>query len=171
MFIIKKIRRMKRLVVYIAKCITAVLISFLLARLLHYNDYIWGLISMILVLSPDGTDALTLATGRIKANLIGAGAGLIMLLIHPATVIMVAGAVAITVIVCYFLKLENPTRSALAASIIVTLHESGPHIWDIALERVMAVLSGCILGLLITYAFHSRFITWPAEVPVEHGET
>jgi len=162
---------MKRLVVYIAKCITAVLIAFLLARLLHYNDYIWGLISMILVLSPDGTDALTLAAGRIKANLIGAGAGLIMLLLHPTTVIMVAGAVALTVVVCYFLKLENPTRTALAASIIVTLHESGPHIWDVALERVIAVLGGCLLGLVITYIFHSRFMTGPAEVPVEHGET
>ena len=162
---------MKRLVVYIAKCITAVLIAFLLARLLRYNDYIWGLISMILVLSPDGKDALTLAVGRIKANLIGAGAGLIMLLLHPTTVIIVAGAVAITVVVCYFLKLENPTRTALAASIIVTLHESGPHVWDVALERVIAVLGGCILGLAITYVFHSRFITRPAEVPVEHGET
>lgn len=162
---------MKRMIVYAAKCITAVLISFLLARLLHDNEYIWGLISMILVLSPDATDALTLAAGRIKANLIAAGAGLIMLLLHPTTVITVAGAVAITVIVCYFLKLENPTRTALAASIIVTLQESGPHIWYVGLERVIAVLGGCMLGLVITYVFHSRFITRPAEVPVEHGET
>jgi uncharacterized membrane protein YgaE (UPF0421/DUF939 family) len=162
---------MKRLIVYMAKCVTAVLITFFLAELLHYNEYIWCLISMILVLSPDGNDALTLATGRIKANLVGAGAGLIMLVLHPMTVIAVAGAVAITVVACYFVKLENPTRTALAASIIVTLHESGKHIWDVALERVVAVLAGCLLGLLITYIFHSKFITRPAEVPVEHGET
>jgi len=161
---------MKRLIVYAAKCVTTILIAFLLAQLLHYNDYIWCLISAILVLSPDGKDALTLAMARLKANFIGAGAGLIMLLLHPMTVIMVAGAAAITVVTCYFAKLENPTRSALAASIIVTLHESGKHIWDVALERVASVLAGCLLGLLITYVFHSRFITRPAEVVSEHSE-
>ena len=108
---------MKRLIVYAAKCVTTILIAFLLAQLLHYNDYIWCLISAILVLSPDGKDALTLAMARLKANFIGAGAGLIMLLLHPMTVIMVAGAAAITVVTCYFAKLENPTRSALAASL------------------------------------------------------
>ena len=161
---------MKRLIVYAAKCVTAVLFVFMLARLLHYNDYIWGLISTILVLSPDGTDALTLALGRIKANLIGAGAGLVMLLLNPATILMVAGAVLITVVACYFAKLENPTRSALAASIIVTLHESGKHIWDVALERVVAVVGGCILGLLITFLYHSRFINRPAEAPTHQPE-
>src|SRR3954462_378301 len=108
---------MKRLIIYILKCVTGVLVAFLLARLLNYTDYIWCLISIILVLSPDGKDALTLATARMKANLIGAASGMIMLLINPATVIMVAGAVVITIIACYLLKLENPTRSALAASI------------------------------------------------------
>jgi uncharacterized membrane protein YgaE (UPF0421/DUF939 family) len=154
---------MKRLIIYILKCVTGVLVAFLLARLLNYTDYIWCLISVILVLSPDGKDALMLATARMKANLIGAASGMIMLLINPATVIMVAGAVVITIIACYFLKLENPTRSALAASIIVTLHESGKHIWNVALERIVAVVAGCILGLLITFAFHSRFIDRPAE--------
>ena len=84
---------------------------------------------------------------------------------------MVAGAVAITVVVCYFLKLQNPTRTALAASIIVTLHESGPHIWDVAPERILSVLAGCLLALLITYAYHSRIITRPSEVPVEPSES
>ncbi len=158
-------KNLNRLIIYIAKCVTGVLIAFLLAQLLHYSDYIWCLISIILVLSPDGTDALTLAVSRMKANLIGAGAGLIMLVLHPVSVIMVAGAVIITIVVCYFAKLENPTRSALAASIIVTLHESGKHIWDAALERVIAVLAGCLLGLVITFIYHSRFTTRPAELP------
>jgi uncharacterized membrane protein YgaE (UPF0421/DUF939 family) len=161
---------MKRLIVYVANCVTGVLIAFLLAQLLIYSDYIWGLISVILVLSPDGNDALTLAMSRMKANLIGAAAGLVMLLLHPITVVMVAGAVAITIVVCYFVKLENPTRSALAASIIVTLHETGKHIWDVALERVIAVVAGCLLGLIITYVYHSRFITQPVEAPHSQGE-
>lgn len=160
---------MRRLLIYIAKCVTAVLVAFLLAKLLHYNEYIWCLISIILVLSPDGKDAVTLATGRIKANLIGAAAGFLMLLFNTETVIIVSGAVAITIVACYFAKLENPTRTAIAASIIITLHESGKHVWDIALERVVAVIAGCILGLIITFIFHSRFITRSAEASAEEG--
>lgn len=155
---------MKRLVIYVVKCVTGVFIAFSLARLLHYSDYIWCLISIMLVLSPDGNDAPALAISRMKANLVGAGAGLVMLIINPATVMMVAGAVIITIILCYYTKLENATRTALAASIIVTLHESGKHIWNIALERIIAVIAGCILGIIITYIFHSRFITGPAEI-------
>lgn len=160
---------MKRLIVYAAKCIVGVALTFLLAQLLHYNDYIWCLISIMLVLSPDGRDALTLAVNRMKANLIGAAGGFAMLLLHPITIIAVAGAVVITIVVCYYAKLENPTRTALAASIIVTLHEGGKHIWNVALERVIAVIAGCILGIIITYIFHSRFIARPAEIP-QHEE-
>jgi hypothetical protein len=35
-----------------------------------------------------------------------------------------------------------------------------------ALERVLSVLAGCVLGLLITFAFHSRFVSRPAEEPI-----
>jgi uncharacterized membrane protein YgaE (UPF0421/DUF939 family) len=155
----------KRLLVYMAKCVAGALMVFLLAHLLNYQDYIWCMISVMLVLSPDGTDAVSLAMSRIKANLVGAGAGLLMLIVHPSTVVMVSGAIAITVAVCTVLKLEPSTRSALAAAIIVTLHEAGKHIWDTALERVLAVLAGCLLGLLVTFVFHSRFTNRPAEAP------
>jgi len=95
-------KNMKRSAIYAAKCVTGVLISFSLSQLLHYTDYIWCLISIILVLSPDGTDAISLSVNRMKANLIGAGAGLVMLLLHPYTVVMVTGAVVITIVICFF---------------------------------------------------------------------
>ena len=145
------------------KCIAGALLVFLIAHLLHYADYIWCLISVMLVLSPDGTDAVSLAMSRIKANLVGAGAGLLMLVVHAPTVVMVSGGIAITVAVCTLLKLEASTRSALAATIIVTLHEAGRHVWDTALERIVAVLAGCLLGLVVTFIFHSRFTSRPAE--------
>ena len=149
---------MKRLLIYIAKCVTGVLIAFLLAKLFHYNDYIWCLISIILVLSPDAKDALPQASNRIKANLIGAAAGLFMLLFHVNPEYTVSGAVVITIIVCTYTKLETATRTALAATIIVTIHENGKYIWDTSLERVIAVIAGCIIGIVITFVFHSRFI-------------
>jgi len=158
----------KRLLVYMGKCVAGAGLVFLLSWWLHYEDYIWCLISVMLVLSPDGTDAVSLAMSRIKANLVGAGARLLMLLVHPLPVLMVAGGIAITVAVCTLLKLEPSTRTALAATIIVTLHEAGRHVWDTALERVLSVLAGCLLGLLITFIFHSRFTNRPAEASAHH---
>ena len=161
---------MKRLLIYIAKCVTGVLIAFLLAKLFHYNDYIWCLISIILVLSPDAKDALPQASNRIKANLIGAAAGLIMLLFHISPEITVSGSVLITIIVCYITKLEVATRTALAATIIVTIHENGKYIWDSALERVIAVVAGCVIGIIITLIFHSRFVNPTPEIGIKADE-
>lgn len=160
----------RRLLVYMLKCITGTLLVFLLAWLLHYKDYIWCLISVMLVLSPEGSDAVPLAMSRIKANLVGAAAGLIMLVVHPPAIIMVSGAVAITVVLCTLLQLEVAARSALAATIIVTLHEAGKHVWDTAVERIIAVLAGCLLGLVITFLFHSRFTSHPVDAPPPQQE-
>ncbi|RAJ07015.1 fusaric acid resistance family protein [Chitinophaga skermanii] len=150
--------RILRVLIYAAKCVAGALVVFLLSWLIDYDEYIWCLISVMLVLSPDGSDAVALALSRIKANLVGATTGLIMLFIHPTQVVMVISAIAITVILCNVLKLEAATRTALAASIIVMTHEVGTHVYDAAVERVIAVLVGCSLGLMITFAFHNKFI-------------
>jgi len=160
----------KRLLIYMAKCVAGTLLVFLLAWLLNYKDYIWCLISVMLVLSPEGSDAVPLAMSRIKANLVGAFAGLLLLIVHPPMIIMVGGAVAVTVVLCTLLQLEASARSALAATIIVTLHEAGRHIWDTALERIIAVLAGCLLGLLVTFIFHSRFTSHPVDAPPPQQE-
>ncbi len=143
---------MKRLLIYIAKCVTGVLIAFSLANLLHYN-------------------AIPQASNRIKANLIGAAAGMTMLLFHAAPGFTVSGAVIITIIVCFFTKLETTTRTALAATIIVTIHENGKYIWDTALERVIAVVAGCLIGIIITLIFHSRFISSSIEPGLKTNES
>src|SRR5437868_6592972 len=62
--------RTRRLVTYIIKCVTGALIVFTIARLVHYNDLGWSLISTMLVLSPDAKDAVPLAITRIKANVL-----------------------------------------------------------------------------------------------------
>jgi uncharacterized membrane protein YgaE (UPF0421/DUF939 family) len=148
--------RLKSLAIYAAKCVAGTLIVIGISSLLHYKDFIWALISVILVLSPDGKDTLDLAFIRIKANAIGASAGLLCLLICPANMWTISLALSVTLYVCYFFKLDAAARSALAATIIIMLHEEGKHIWDTALERVIAVLAGCVLGLLITVVFHFR---------------
>lgn len=148
--------RIRSLLIYAAKCVTATLIVFILSSFLHYKDIGWCLISVILVLSPDGKDSVPLAFTRIKANIVGASVGLLCLLISPTNMWILSAALAITLSLCYFFKFDTAMRSALAATIIIMLHEEGKHLWDTALERVIAVLAGCTLGLLITFTFHFK---------------
>lgn len=148
--------RVKTVLIYAGKCVTATLIVFILSEALAYKDIAWCLISVILVLSPDGKDAFPLAFTRIKANLVGATVGVLCLLIATPGMWILAFALAITLSLCYLFRFDAATRSALAATIIVMLHDTGKHLWDTALERVIAVFAGCTLGLLITLAFHFK---------------
>lgn len=135
---------------------TGTLFVFYLSSVFHYGDIGWCLISVMLVLSPDGRDSLTLAITRIKANLAGVGVGVCFLLMGLPNMWLIASALVVTLAICYLLKLDAGIRSALAATIIIMMHESGKHLWDTALERIVSVLAGCVLGLLITTIFHFR---------------
>lgn len=154
--------RNKTLAIYAAKCVTGILLCFPIYMFLReWVDYTWSLISVILVLSPEGKDAVDLALTRIKANFIGAGTGILILLLQiPSPWNLAAGAM-ISLFICDRFKLNAGARSTLAALIIILLHQEGSngeaHLWDSALSRIIAVVSGCLLGLLITYVFHSIF--------------
>lgn len=159
--------RTRSLLIYAGKCVSATLIVFIVSSIINYRDLGWCLISVILVLSPDGKDALSLGFTRIKANLVGAGVGVLCLLISPTNMWILSGALAVTLSLCYLLKFDTAMKSALAATIIIMLHEEGKHIWDTALERVIAVVAGCSLGLLITFIFHFK---GTSEKKIANGE-
>lgn len=142
--------------IYALKCVCAGALAFAFAWLLHAPDFPWFLVSVVLVLSPDAKEALPLALTRIKANAIGAGASLLFLLLGPPGPASVCAAFGVTVLLCHAFKAMAGSRSALAAVIIVMLHEPGPggHLWAAALERLLSVAAGCVAGLLVTVAFH-----------------
>ena len=142
--------------IYTAKCVTGTVIVFTVSSLLHYKDIAWCIISVMLVLSPDGRESVPLAFTRIKANIVGACSGMLCLWIYPTNMWMICLGLTNTLSFCYLFKLDSGIRSALAATIILMLHEEGKHVWDTAIERVIAVLSGCLLGLVITFIFHFK---------------
>ncbi|MBS1627178.1 MAG: FUSC family protein [Bacteroidetes bacterium] len=148
--------RIQSLLIYAAKCATGSLAVFILAALFHYHDIAWSLISVMLVLSADGKDSMQLALTRIKANIIGAAVGVLCLVVVQPNMWFITLALCITLSLCYLFKLDAGIRSALAATIIILLHEEGKHLWDTALERIIAVLAGCVLGLIITFLFHFK---------------
>lgn len=169
--------RYKTLAIYTAKCVIGIILCFFITSFINeWVDYTWCLISVILVLSPEGKDALELSLTRIKANLVGAATGIVIILVHvPSPWNIVAGAI-VSLFICDQLKLNSGARSTLAAVIIILLHpEEGVHVWDSALSRIIAVVLGCLLGLIITYVFHSLIkINEPAlnseAVKKEKGE-
>jgi uncharacterized membrane protein YgaE (UPF0421/DUF939 family) len=150
-------KRFNGLLIYILKCAVGTIAVFSISSLIHYTNIAWSLISVLLVISPEGKDAVSLAFNRIKANVVGAGVGLLCLLIITPNMWTLSLGIAITISLCYLLKLEAGVRSALAATVIIMLHQEGNHLWNTATERVIAVLAGCVLGLIITFLFHLPF--------------
>jgi uncharacterized membrane protein YgaE (UPF0421/DUF939 family) len=148
--------RNKNLLVYIGKCVAGILLSYLISHFLgRWIDYPWSLISVVLVLSPEGKDALELSLTRIKANLVGATIGILILSMSVPTPWNIAAGAVLSLFACDRLGLNTGARSTLAAMIIILLHVEGTHLWDAALSRVLAVVVGSLLGLGITYVFHS----------------
>jgi uncharacterized membrane protein YgaE (UPF0421/DUF939 family) len=160
-------QRNKSLISYAAKCVAGILLCTLISYFVTWMDYSWSLISVVLVLSPEGKDTLELTLTRIKANMVGAGTGIILLLSElPNPYNMAVGAV-LALWICDRLKLNTGARSTLAALIIVILHNEGMHVWDAALSRVSAVVVGCLSGLAISYVFH---LVIKSDAEVIHSE-
>jgi uncharacterized membrane protein YgaE (UPF0421/DUF939 family) len=156
------------LLVYIAKCVLGVLLCSLLSIFFsQWIDYPWSLISVVLVLSPEGKDAIELSLTRIKANLVGATVGVAMLLSQIPWPWNIAVGAALALFICDRFKLNAAARSTLAAVIIILLRQEDQTIWTSAINRVGAVITGCVIGLLITFVFHA-FIK--ADAPALNSE-
>ncbi|MVN21931.1 FUSC family protein [Mucilaginibacter arboris] len=140
---------------YVLKCLIGAAIGFFIYRAFPEGGA-WTLVSILLVLSPEGKDAINLAEVRIKANLVGAGTGLLLFFLHPPAFFMICLGVIIVLVVCELLKLQVAARSALASVVIICIHESGKYFWQIAVERAGGVVGGCLIALLITYIVHYK---------------
>jgi uncharacterized membrane protein YgaE (UPF0421/DUF939 family) len=145
--------------IYVAKCITGVLLVYLVNSFIPYIDVGWSLVSLALILSPEGKDSLQLAFNRIKGNAIGAMVGYLCLLIAPATIWMLLLALVVTMLLCYIFHVEAGVRFALVATIIVMLRRS-PYSWDTALERIISVAAGSLIALLSTVIFQMKFLAF-----------
>jgi len=149
--------RVKSFFVYAGKCITGALTVFIVGKLINYSDVAWCLISVMLVLSPDGRDSVPLALTRIKANFTGVAVGVFFLWVSMSNMWLISAGLLMTLALCYLMQLDTGIRSALAATIIIMLHEEGRNLWEAAFERIISVIAGCLLALAITFLFHNRF--------------
>ena len=114
------------------------------ARALH-----WAIISAILVIQPGIEQSLAASAVRIAANLVG---GLIGLAIgallgdgHPQLLF----SLLLTVAACELLRLDLGLRTACVATVIVMITAPDGRVTTSALERLSAVIVGCLTALLV----------------------
>lgn len=140
-----------QLFVYIFRCLTGFLVGYNLMILFPKYELFWGLLSIILVISPEEKDSKRLTVERVKSNFIGSVVGLLCVFILPEpNVYLVMLGIIITSIICYLFNVMNMARVAIVALLIILLQN---HISEIVIApviRFLTVAVGCLIGLLIT---------------------
>lgn len=157
------------LLLYAAKCCVGGALVHGLASISGYISEFSSLISLILVLTPDSKEAVPLAIIRMKANLCGLAAAMASLAAGPMSLLTLCLALILCIIFCHLFKAMVGSRSAMAAAIIILWHPPGQHLWDTAVERLVAVFLGCAIGLAVTLLFHRRLHGVPA-IPSSQSE-
>lgn len=140
-----------QLIIYTIRCLFGFLIGYHLMIKFPEFELFWLLLSIVLVISPEGKDSRRLTIERVRSNFIGSSVGLVCLQISDElnVGVMVLG-IVLTSIVCYLFKVMNMARVAIVTLLIILLQ---PYLSDIELTpllRFATVFIGCIIGLTIT---------------------
>jgi uncharacterized membrane protein YgaE (UPF0421/DUF939 family) len=139
--------------IYLVKAILGTAVCYYLYRIFPGRQFQWSIISLLLVLTPNDSDSNKLSIDRTKANITGSSIGLIFYLMHQPNFLTIAGAVVTTIIAGTVIRLGNATRTALAALIIVMILEKENDTALFAFERMMCVFIGCLVAMILTFAF------------------
>lgn len=143
------------MVLYSTKCLLGTAICYGFYKAFPQYYLLWSIVSLLLVLAPDWDNSIALPIARIKANVTGALVGLFCFTLPFHQLVNLSIGVVITIWICTLLKFPAATRSALAALVIVLLQEFGKPMWSYALQRILAVLLGCLVGLTLTLTFQA----------------
>lgn len=159
---------------YNAKCLVGVTVGYVLYKSFpeQRGAYLWILISILLSITHDNDSKV--AYDRMKGNIVGSSVGLLVFFLHnPPNLLTICIGVMATIAICSLLKLITVARTALVAFIIVVIYEESHSSWTGAAERLGSVVIGCLIGLVINYAFRKMVeaIFPPAPTrAVEPGE-
>lgn len=139
-------------ILYVIKCVLGIIICYFLYKQFPDYPFYWSLVSVAITISPDSSNKL--AYDRIIANTLGCAVALLIYPIHAASLLLLCLGVAITIVTGTLLKLTNVLRTAIAALVIIIITEGEHRNWQIALERVGCVITGCVVALAITLLFN-----------------
>lgn len=128
-------------------------------------------VSAVLVTQPNLHSSLKLSLLRVIANLAGAFGGAALLVATGHHIPAMACGVMITGLVCFLLKQDDGLRPAFVAVIIVTLIGDSNK-WQASLDRVLAVVVGCVCALVVGFLFDKLADAsklWRKAEPGERG--
>jgi len=155
---------------YNVKCLVGVTIGYLLLKAFpqEYGQLLWVLISILLSITADNNSKV--AYDRMKANVLGSTIGLFVFFLHnPSNLLTICIGVALTIAVCFKMKLMDVSRTALVAFIIVVLYEKAHGTWEGARDRMASVVAGCLIGLVINYVFRMMVGALYGYIPTSVG--
>lgn len=138
------------LIIYTTRCVLGFLIGYELYIRFPEYELMWTLLSIILVISPEGKDSRRLSIERFKSNLIGSVVGLACLLLHKPTYSTTILGILITISICYIFKIMNMARVALVALLIIMVQPHFDQAEVAPFARIFSVTLGCFIGLFIT---------------------
>jgi uncharacterized membrane protein YgaE (UPF0421/DUF939 family) len=158
-------QQFRSIAIYIVECLIGFSAGFALYKYFPQHQFFWSMISVLLVLAPGNLNSRKLAFDRMKANTLGSLTGLLVFLLPLPEFISIGLGIVIVISAGYLFKLDTAVRSALAALIIVTVHGIGGATWNVAVERMICVITGCIIGLVITIMFDFFLRPQTTDVP------
>ena len=173
MYIFKEIGGVSRLEFceYNVKCFVGVTVGYILYKAFpqQSGQFLWLLISILLSITHDNNSKV--AYDRMRGNVLGSAVGLFAFFLHnPPNLLTICIGVALTIAICFHLKLIGVSRTALVAFIIVVLYEEAHASWEGAVYRMSSVVVGCLIGLVINYAFRKIAITFYRTIAASAAE-
>jgi uncharacterized membrane protein YccC len=138
--------------IYAIKCLLGIVICFILYISFPKYPFNWALVSVVLALSPDNNNKQ--AVNRMIANILGCCVGLCIYPLSLPVLALICIGASLVLAIGFALNIQFTLRSALSALVIVMLQEEKVKHWYIPLERVICVITGCVVALLLTIVFN-----------------
>jgi len=114
----------------------------------------WAVVSSVVVLQPGLTQSVQASVFRIAANLLGALVGLGFGWTLGTGAWQTIAAMAVVVICCLALRLEQSLRTA-CVSVIIVMTASLGNLATTGVQRVIAVFIGSTLAVVVQLAFEA----------------
>ncbi len=138
-------------------------LSFVCYRATHLPGLSWAPVSAVLVMEPTLRPSLQASLVRFAANVTGAVCGMaVSVSLGPTPFAIVAGVLA-TGTVCHYARLDDGRRPAYVAMMIVLLNTGGGSVINESADRLAAVVTGCLVALLVSFAFELGINKLPAK--------
>lgn len=118
---------------------------------LNLTHGIWLTISAVVVIQPRRVDTRAKGMARVLGTLIGAGVATVCAAMMPANALTVAGAVALTILLCWGSgRLRDPMPMAALTTVLVFTFDRQEHTLVAGLWRCLEITAGVGIGLALT---------------------